>query len=192
MDGRPVRSARSKSNIQEKSQAKTVNQSKTAVVVNQQKIWNSEDDKIRSEADQDTDDVHAPRVGLNWKIVEANRAQPLVSTLIPKIITLKYETNVLLEAQSTPQPPSSEEPNTEEILTVPEVETAANTWGFAYNSTIPQVLMTSRLKPRSIYKRRAVSNEINTRSRQMYGSSKSDSSDDDVDYVTGNSCPKPY
>lgn len=46
--------------------------STTTVKFNQQGIRNSEDDKIRSEIDQGTDDAGGPRLKFDQKIIEAN------------------------------------------------------------------------------------------------------------------------
>lgn len=85
------------------------------------------DDKICSKADQNTDDFDVLRTGLDQKIIEATQAQPVVQILMQEIITLRSEINSLLETQLASRQSPYEGLNTEQILTVPELDAPADT-----------------------------------------------------------------
>lgn len=89
--GRPALLARPKSDTQNKSEVKLVNQSKTSVGVRKQIIWDSESDEIRSKADKNAEAVDAQCKELDNKIMEANQAQPPANNLMQELITLRHD-----------------------------------------------------------------------------------------------------
>lgn len=126
---------------------------------------------------------------LDQKITQANQAQPNVSNLMKETITLGHDTNALLETQSTPRPPPSDEPKTGKRFTVPEAELPATTWRPVHNHPIRQGRRSTRLEPRSIRIQRAAPVETSIQGRHNYGSIESNSSDEKAKYTTFNRYP---
>lgn len=83
---------------------------------------------------------------LNQKIVHANHAHALVSTLAQEIIMLRQDATSLLKAQSIPRPPPFKGSNTEEIFIVLEAEAPAETCHHGRNSPTRQVRKTMMLE----------------------------------------------
>lgn len=109
-----------------------------------------EDETLRSNVDQNVDDVDATHVELDQNIIEANQAQSHVSTLMQKISTVRRVKNAFLAAQSTSRSLSFEERKTKKLFAVLEAAVSADMWCSVYASPIPEVRMTAKLEPFSI------------------------------------------
>lgn len=185
MHGRPARSAKPKSDTPEDSHKTTDLPSTANAAGDRLKDWQLEFDKVRAKVMKDYENENAARVEADQKTSEVNQAQPIITALMQEIATLRRDTNALLEAQSSPQPPISDEPGMEDLLTIPEAEGPAKTWHPASQPPIRQGRKDVELDPRRIRIRRPARTPVNNRDGQDGYSTESHSSDEDAEMFTG-------